>query len=155
MTIKTKSIFRPAEEEDGLRILITRFYPRGVKKEHFDLWIRELSPSVSLLSSYKKGECNWQEFKINFLSELRDNIDSLEAVHALNDYSSSQDITLLCYEKQNQPCHRHLVRDILQWPELLRASFEPQDTDDHKRCSVLELIPHKKSTDIPFIFAKP
>ena len=34
--IRTKSIYDPKEESDGIRILITRYWPRGIKKEHFD-----------------------------------------------------------------------------------------------------------------------
>jgi uncharacterized protein YeaO (DUF488 family) len=31
MVIKTKSIYEPSEEnDDGIRVLVTRFYPRGI-----------------------------------------------------------------------------------------------------------------------------
>lgn len=53
MVIKTKSIYEPSEEnDDGTRVLITRFCPRGIKKNKFDCWIRELSPSGDLLNNY-------------------------------------------------------------------------------------------------------
>jgi uncharacterized protein YeaO (DUF488 family) len=51
--IKTKSIYDPKEENDGIRILITRYWPRGIKKGHFDKWYKELSPSRDLLKRYK------------------------------------------------------------------------------------------------------
>ena len=37
---------------DGEIILITRYWPRGIKKEHFDRWDKELSPSRNLLKIY-------------------------------------------------------------------------------------------------------
>lgn len=148
MPVKTKSIFKPAEEEDGIRVLITRYYPRGVRKDHFDLWVRELSPSADLLLKYKEGKVSWAEFKVSFLSEIRDNIDSLEVLYALNNESRNTDITLLCYEKEGQPCHRHLVRDIVEWPELLSCHFEPKDTDDHERPAINRLIAYKKTNVI-------
>jgi len=46
--IKTKSIYDKKELSDGTRILITRYYPRGIGKEKFDRWYRELSPSKCL-----------------------------------------------------------------------------------------------------------
>ena len=56
MVIKTKSIYEPSEEnDDGIRVLITRFYPRGIKKKKFDCWIRELSPSGDLLNNYQQA----------------------------------------------------------------------------------------------------
>ncbi len=37
------------EPKDGTRLLVMRFWPRGVRKERFDAWMRELAPSVELL----------------------------------------------------------------------------------------------------------
>jgi uncharacterized protein YeaO (DUF488 family) len=145
MQVSTKSIFEPAEAEDGLRVLITRYYPRGTKKEHFDYWIQALAPSRDLLFQYKEGKLAWSDFKANFLSEIRDNNDSLDAIHALNDYGRLDKVTLLCYERAGNPCHRHLVRDVIADPSLLLAHFEPKDTDDHERSSVETLVPYKKA----------
>jgi uncharacterized protein YeaO (DUF488 family) len=115
MVVRTKSIFQPREEaEDGLRVLITRYYPRGVKKEHFDEWVKDLSPSRELLFKYNEGKLDWSEFEASFLSEIRNNNDSLNAIDALRKASRSIDITLLCYEKDGQPCHRYLVKDLIE-----------------------------------------
>jgi uncharacterized protein YeaO (DUF488 family) len=68
LVIKTKSIYQPSEEnDDGIRVLVTGFYPRGIKKDKFDYSIRELSPSGSLLKNYRQGKYNWVEFKVAFL----------------------------------------------------------------------------------------
>jgi uncharacterized protein YeaO (DUF488 family) len=118
MAIKTKSIYKPASQEDGLRVLITRFYPRGIKKEHFDLWLRELSPSADLLKKYKQGEIKWDDFVVQLKHELT-NIASRETINKLSNDAKNlnRDITLLCYEPDNQPCHRYIVKDIIeQWP---------------------------------------
>lgn len=140
--IRTKSIFQPSEEEDGMRVLITRFYPQGIKKEHFDCWIRDLSPNSDLLQAYRHDLFNWETFKSAFLRQLKESIDSWEAIFALHDLSVSTDITLLCYERDRQPCHRHLVRDIVECPELLFSLFIPKDTDNKKRVPMERLITH-------------
>jgi uncharacterized protein YeaO (DUF488 family) len=140
MMIKTKSIFSQPEEDDGLRILITRFYPRGVKSDHFDYWVRELSPSSELLASYKNDNCSFDDFKMQFLKEIKNNLESLEALHALNFESKVQNITLLCYEKQGNPCHRHFVRDLVEKPQLLTSFFEPIDTNYHEGTPVTKEI---------------
>jgi len=143
MAIKTKAIHRPAEEEDGLRVLITRFYPRGVKKDHFDLWLRELSPSIDLLMKYKNGKIEWHDFAAALKHELYLNTDSWETINILNtDARRGGDITLLCYERSNQPCHRHIVRDIIEDPVRL-TNFVSKDTDDHEGCHMSSLIPNK------------
>lgn len=149
MLIKTKSIYKPLEEEDGLRVLITRYYPRGVKREKYDIWVRELAPSAELLKRYKNTEVNWDDFKITLLSELRDNIDSVEAIHALQSRSNMQDVTLLCYEKDGCPCHRHMVRELIEEPRLLDAKFVPEHTNNHKRRSVDIHISYEKAVVVP------
>ena len=130
--IRTKSIYAPADQEDGLRILITRFYPRGVKRERYDVWIRPLAPSADLLKRYKNTQINWNGFKTALLSELRSSMDSVEAIHTLQAKSLVQNITLLCYEKDGCPCHRHMVKDLIEDPRLLDTKFVPEDTNDHK-----------------------
>ena len=145
MVVKTKSIYEPAEEEDGIRVLITRYYPRGVKKSHFDYWLRELSPSKELLFSHKEDKTSWSEFKINLLSEIKDNKDSLDAIYALNNYSQFDNVTLLCYEKAGNPCHRYLIRDLVDDPKLLSSNFKPKDPDDHEGVSIDTLLSHKET----------
>lgn len=121
MPVKTRCVFEPIGEGDGRRILITRYYPRGVKKEHFDEWAYILSPSPGLLFSYKDGKVDWETFKDKFIGELKADINSVEAIRVLHEISESEDITLLCFEKSGNPCHRHLVRDIVERPELLES----------------------------------
>ena len=120
MVIKTKSIYQPSEEnDDGIRVLVTRFYPRGIKKDKFDCWIRELSPSGDLLKNYRQGKYSWEEFKVAFLSEMRDSKDSLERIQALNAQNESTVITLLCYEREGEHCHRHIVKAAIEKLDLL------------------------------------
>jgi uncharacterized protein YeaO (DUF488 family) len=119
MVIKTKSIFQPRVEDDGIRILISRFYPRGIERTHFHEWALSLSPSPELLFSYKRGNRNWSSFKRMFIAELKRNIESLDTIGTLNEIGQNRDITLLCYEQSGVACHRHIVRDIIETPKLL------------------------------------
>ena len=121
--IKTKSIYSPIDKDDGLRVLITRFYPRGVKREKYDIWIRPLSPSAELLKKFKNSDIIWEDFKSSLLEEICTNIDSVEAIRTLHMYNTTQDITLLCYEKDGSPCHRYMVRDLIENPGTLESSF--------------------------------
>jgi uncharacterized protein YeaO (DUF488 family) len=82
--------------------------------------------------SYKRGEKDWVEFKLSFVRELRSNLDSIEAITTLYEISRNRNITLLCYEKSGVPCHRHLVRDLIEQPELLSSVLEPKDADNQE-----------------------
>jgi uncharacterized protein YeaO (DUF488 family) len=123
MTIKTKCIYEPSEKGDGLRVLITRYYPRGVRKDRFDEWVRSLSPSRELLSSYRRGSVDWDGFAGAFVREIAGSSDSRGAIRRLGDMISRQGqvVTLLCFERAHLPCHRHIVRAIIEDPSLLEA----------------------------------
>ncbi len=114
MVIKTKPIYTKAEESDGVRILITRYYPRGIKKSHFDLWFRDLSPSPELLSMYKHSICDWGEFKELLIKEITTNQKAIEYIRILKAISKDIDITLLCYEREGKNCHRHIIKKLIE-----------------------------------------
>ena len=111
----------PAEEGDGLRVLITRYRPRGLKKseETWELWFKELGPSEELLADFHgKGPAgraiDWDEYKTRYLGEMalqRPKIESL-ARH-LNE---GQGLTLLCSSACEDPgrCHRMLLKRLVE-----------------------------------------
>ena len=147
--IRTKSIYKQVDEEDGLRVLITRFYPRGVKRERYDIWVRSLAPSAELLKRYKNTEIGWSDFKNILFRELRDSIDSVESIYTLQAENLIQNVTLLCYEKDGCPCHRYMVRDLIEDPKLLQSNFVPEDTNDQKSTPMTIHIPDKETLVIP------
>lgn len=120
--IKTKSIYNPIEKKDGLRVLITRYYPRGVKREKYDIWVRELAPSAELLKRYKKSEIKWNDFTSTLLSELQNNLDSIKAIQDLQNKNHMQDITLLCHEKDGDNCHRYMIKELIDDPKSLQSN---------------------------------
>jgi len=114
LTIFTNSVYEEKTSSDGIRVLITRFYPRGVKKECFDIWIRGASPTPDLLKEYKKGLIGWPEFSKRFRKQLTSLEESKAAMDSILELSKSSDITLLCYEKEGENCHRTLVKSRVE-----------------------------------------
>ena len=70
--IKTKSIYDPVQEEDGQRILVSRYWPRGISKERLQIeeWMREVAPSPDLLDDWKEGELAWREYCERYKDEM-------------------------------------------------------------------------------------
>jgi uncharacterized protein YeaO (DUF488 family) len=121
LTLLTKSIYEPREESDGTRVLITRFYPRGVKKDRFDRWVRDLSPSRELLGAYRSGEKSWEVFESEFTAELNANPSSMLAIRSLREESRKGNVTLLCYERSGMSCHRYIVAELVKKHKKPRA----------------------------------
>ena len=112
--IKTKSIYDPAEESDGERILVSRFWPRGISKERLSIsqWIRYLAPSKTLVQDWKAGGMTWAEYESRYSEEMTAYQEDIETLAKMSD---SKTITLLCYESEGDPhCHRHLLKRMIE-----------------------------------------
>src|SRR6266487_2600504 len=99
MHIKTERWNDPIEADDGYRLLICRYRPRGVRKENetWHTWCPDLGPSRRLHADYygKHGPpIVWEEYRRHYLEEMkaqRELIEELAAMHA-----EGKTITLLC-----------------------------------------------------------
>jgi uncharacterized protein YeaO (DUF488 family) len=114
LTLSTKSIYEEKKSSDGIRILITRYYPRGVKKDRFDLWLCGASPTRQLLKEYKAGAIDWKEFSRKFRAQLKNLEESKEAINRIFELSRNSYVTLLCYEKEGENCHRTIVKSVVE-----------------------------------------
>lgn len=72
--VKVKRIYEPPEPSDGLRILVERLWPRGVKRDEasIDLWMREIAPSHELRKWFSHDPQKWEEFKRRYWEEIKD-----------------------------------------------------------------------------------
>lgn len=70
--INTKRIYEKPSDEDGLRILVDRLWPRGIGKEKaiIDFWFKDIAPSAELRKLYHAAEINFNEFRKRYLIEL-------------------------------------------------------------------------------------
>jgi uncharacterized protein YeaO (DUF488 family) len=50
MNFKTRRVYERPDEEDGMRILVDRLWPRGLTKAKAsaDLWLKDIAPSTEL-----------------------------------------------------------------------------------------------------------
>jgi uncharacterized protein YeaO (DUF488 family) len=69
---RIKRVYEPAAEEDGLRVLVDRLWPRGLTKEkaRLDLWLKEISPSDTLRHLVHDDPTKWDEFVKVYAREL-------------------------------------------------------------------------------------
>ena len=124
--LKTKSVYSPAAENDGLRILATRFRGRGMPTNLYDVWMPSLGPSEQLLKAVQAGKTTWAAFTRDFKKELflDGAIDSrnrtiknhgqkstLRLIKAL---AREGNVTLMCHCDENaKQCHRHILRELI------------------------------------------
>lgn len=117
--LRTKRWNDPQEPDDGLRLLVCRYRPRGVKKddETWDVWCKHLGPSEDLHAAVygKHGEpIPWDEYTRRYHVEMRRQTYWLKGfAKKLRD---GEAITLLCSSACTDParCHRTLLAKLLE-----------------------------------------
>jgi len=73
--IKLKRIYEAPSEDDGIRILVERLWPRGISKEkaQVDEWLKEIAPSPELRKWFQHDPAKWPEFQKRYRKELDQN----------------------------------------------------------------------------------
>ena len=116
--LKTKSILKPFEETDGLRISVMSRHTLNdgitphpeITDSSYDQWLQILSPSAKLLGDYYKRGLPWEQFEQKYLDYIRQSNIQIE-VQKLAERSLDSVITLLCIEESPTYCHRRLLAE--------------------------------------------
>ena len=101
MKILTKRIYDPPKRTDGLRILVDRLWPRGLKKEKAVIheWLKDIAPSDGLRKWFSHDPKKWQEFKSRYLKELK---EKNELIKGIAEKARDQTVTLLYAAKDSK-----------------------------------------------------
>jgi uncharacterized protein YeaO (DUF488 family) len=102
MTFRIKRVYEPPAKSDGMRVLVDKLWPRGLKKTNakLDLWMKEVAPSTELRKWFGHEPEKFAEFKRRYKKEL-----SKDALNELRKLGKGKTVTLLYGAKdpeQNQ-----------------------------------------------------
>ena len=83
--VRLKRAYRPAAADDGVRILVDRLWPRGLKKSDaaIDRWIKDIAPSTALRKWFAHDPARWLEFRRRYAAEVRGRPDQLAELRAI------------------------------------------------------------------------
>jgi uncharacterized protein YeaO (DUF488 family) len=120
VTISIVQLGTPRAPNEGPRLGTVRRPPRGVRKadyakrDFFDVWLPNLSPSQPLVSAALASDSAdaWNAFARRFRAEMK----KPEASHLLDTLallSHSADFSVGCYCDDESRCHRSLLRELL------------------------------------------
>jgi uncharacterized protein YeaO (DUF488 family) len=92
--IRVKRVYDPPSSDDGVRILVDRLWPRGLRKDavRVDVWLRDVAPSDELRRWFGHDPSKWEEFKRRYFDELKNNKAVEELMKLIRD---GKTITLL------------------------------------------------------------
>ena len=72
---KIKRVYEDASEGDGIRFLVDRLWPRGIRKDALadTTWLKEVAPSDDLRKWFGHDPAKWKEFQKRYRVELEKN----------------------------------------------------------------------------------
>ena len=80
--IKLKRVYDSASKDDGIRFLVERLWPRGLKKTglRLDAWLKDVAPSTELRQWFSHDPAKWAEFQRRYFAELNANAKTVEPI---------------------------------------------------------------------------
>lgn len=126
--IRTKSTEDDASNRDGLRIFVTRYWPRGHRRNECDEWIPSLAPSEALLERFQNDEIEWKDFERQYKEEIMKGILDESAqnprmknsgqkyfVRLLKRIAHDRTVTLICTcPPDAERCHRYVLQKLIE-----------------------------------------
>ena len=111
--IQVKRVYDPVDPKDGMRFLVERLWPRGMKKEaiHMDGWSKDVAPSDALRRWFSHDPAKWEEFRRRYFAELE---SRPEAWRPLLDVARRGDTTLLCSSRDMQHSNAVALKAYLE-----------------------------------------
>jgi len=90
-------IYDKSNYSEGIRILIDRIWPRGIKKEdaNIDYWFKEVAPSSELRKWFGHKPERFEEFRLKYLQELRNDEEKSQKVDEICQILAEDNVILL------------------------------------------------------------
>jgi len=72
MTFQIKRVYEPASTADGVRVLVDRLWPRGLRKAdaNWSQWMKDIAPSPGLRRWFHHDPQRFAEFSRRYRNEL-------------------------------------------------------------------------------------
>jgi len=119
MPIRTRRWNDPPEPDDGFRLLICRYRPRGVAKsaETWEAWEPNLGPSQALHAAMYAEDSStlpWATYRRRYLDEMKAQQPLIAEL--AKRVAAGETITLLCSSActRDSRCHRSLLRELIE-----------------------------------------
>ena len=110
MTIALKRVYAEPSPQDGVRVLVDRLWPRGLKKEDaaLDAWLKDLAPSDELRKWFHAHPLQWSKFRERYLNELYHQA-AHDALQKLYEFREQRHRLTLLFASKNEERNNALV----------------------------------------------
>jgi uncharacterized protein YeaO (DUF488 family) len=112
--VRVRRVYDEPEDEDGVRVLVDRIWPRGMTKAKaaLDEWCKDVAPSTELRKWYSHDPAKFEEFTHRYAAEL-EQADRRQALQHLRDQAADRRLTLLTGTKDPDISEAAVLAGIL------------------------------------------
>ena len=117
MMVKILRVYVGYNVTDGIRVLVDRLWPRGLRRSssNVEMWLKDIAPSDELRKWFSHSPTRWESFRARYKKELEENE---KAVGKLIMMLRSNDTVTLVYASKDE-LHNNAV--VLQ--EFMKEKF--------------------------------
>ncbi|MGD9617249.1 MAG: DUF488 domain-containing protein [Alphaproteobacteria bacterium] len=110
--IRIKRAYDPPSPEDGVRVLVDRLWPRGLRKADaaIDRWLKNIAPSTELRRWFGHDPSRWDEFRRRYRHELSAHP---ELLCELRELARNGVVTLVYSARDEHHNDAVVLRDVL------------------------------------------
>ncbi len=111
-TIAIRRVYDDPANGEGVRFLVDRIWPRGIKKEelHLDGWLKDVAPTNDLRHWFGHDVARWTEFRRRYEAELDANPSAWQPIL---DAARKGSVTLLFGARDEAHNQAVVLRDFL------------------------------------------
>ena len=110
--LRIKRVYQLPDTEDGVRVLVDRLWPRGVRKAEaaIERWAKEVAPSTELRRWFGHDPSRWEEFRRRYKAELSHNAALMNELRAI---AQKGHLTLVYAARDEVHNEAVMLRDVL------------------------------------------
>jgi uncharacterized protein YeaO (DUF488 family) len=113
--VRVRRVYDEPSSEDGIRVLVDRVWPRGLRKDaaRLDEWAKDVAPSTGLRTWYQHDPAKFTEFRRRYAVELAEP-GPRDALARLRSDAASGPLTLLTATKELDLSQAAVLADLLR-----------------------------------------
>lgn len=113
--VRVGRVYDGRTEEDGVRVLVDRLWPRGLTKANADVdqWRKDLAPTTALRKWYAHDPERFAEFRRRYRDELAAGPQAEELAQLADLVATSRSVTLLTAVRDPATSEAAVLADLL------------------------------------------
>ncbi len=117
--VNRKRVYEQPENDDGVRVLVDRIWPRGLSKQKaaVDHWLKELAPSAELRKWFQHDPEKFPDFKQKYIQEITMDETKREHIGKLKEIIEESESVTLVYGAKDTEHNQAVV--LQEWLEGL------------------------------------